>query len=118
MTNKLWQCPLKVERGSYQQMPAHWLGAIVNFYVGAASYEEALIRAVQVVRHMGMTFVDLVDGKVMQLDPDKWWDGYVMANFPEHHAFFPSQDRIHGIVSEGLVFHGPFAGWDREQVGA
>jgi hypothetical protein len=114
MTNKLWQCPIKVERGSYQQMPAHWLGAIVNFYVGAASHEEALMRAVQVLRHMGMVFVDLVDGKVIQLDHEKWWDEYVMANFPEHYAFYPSQDQIHSIVNEGLVCHGPFAGWDRE----
>ena len=114
MTNKLWQCPLKVERGSYQQMPAHWLGAIVNFYVGAPTYEEALMKAVQVLRQMGMVFVDLANGQVMQLDPSKWWDGHVIANFPEHYAFFPSQDQINNIVSEGLVFHGPFAGWDRE----
>lgn len=90
------------------------LGAIVNFYVGAASREEALMRAVQVLRHMGMVFVDLVDGKVIQLDHEKWWDEYVMVNFPEHYAFYPSQDQIHSIVNEGLVCHGPFAGWDRE----
>jgi hypothetical protein len=70
VTNKLWQCPLQVERGSYEQMPAEWVGAVVNFYVGAASYEEALTKAVQVLRHKGMIFVDLVGGKVALLDPD------------------------------------------------
>jgi hypothetical protein len=114
MTNKLWQCPLKVDRGSYQQMPANWVSAIVNFYIGAPTHEDALMKAVQVLRQMGMVFVDLVGGKVMQLDQNRWWDGYVMTNFPEHYTFFPSQDQIHKIVSEGLVFHGPFAGWDRE----
>ena len=74
MTNKLWQCVLQVERGTYQQMPAHWRGAMVDFYCGAQSHEEALMKAVQVLRHMGMVFVDLVDGKVMQLDPSNWWD--------------------------------------------
>jgi hypothetical protein len=112
--NKLWQCPLKVERGSYGQMPADWRGAIVSFYVGAPSHEEALTKAVQVLRHKGMIFVDLVDGKVMQLDPDKWWDGHVMSNFSEYYREFPAQDQIASIVSEGLVFHGPFFGWDRE----
>ena len=114
MTNKLWQCPLKVRRGSYEAMPPEWLGAIVNFYVGATSYEEALTKAVHAVRHKGMIFVDLVDGKVMQLDPDLWWDGHVMAHYPEYRDLFPSQDRIRSVVGEGLVFHGPFAGWDRE----
>ena len=114
MTNKLWECPLKVERGSYEQMPSEWLGAMVVFYVGAASYEDALSKAVHVIRHKGMVFVDLVGGQVLQLDPDRWWDGYVMAKYPEYRNAFPSQEQIHEVVSEGLVFHGPFAGWDRE----
>lgn len=114
MKNQLWRCPLKVSRGSYEQMPPDWLGAFVNFYVGAATYEEALTKAVHVVRHQGMVFVDLVDGKVTQLDPDLWWDGYVMANYPEYSDYFPTQAEVLGVVRDGLVFHGPFAGWDRE----
>ena len=47
MTNKLWQCSLKVERGTYEDMPKTWLGASVNYYVGAATYEEALEKAVK-----------------------------------------------------------------------
>ncbi len=115
VTNKLWKCPLHVDRGCYQQMPAEWLGAAVNVYIGAETYEEALTKAVHFLRHKGMVFVDLIGGKITQLDPDLWWDGYVMANYPEHRDFFPSQHQIGAIVSQGLVFHGPFAGWDRGQ---
>lgn len=95
-------------------MPPHWVGAVVNFYVGAVTYEEALTKAVQVLRHKGMNFVDLVGGKVMQLNPDVWWNDYVMANYSEYSEYFPSQDEIGGIVNEGLVFHGPFGGGDHE----
>ena len=42
MTNKLWQCPLKIERGTYSDMPESWLGASVNYYVGAENHQEAL----------------------------------------------------------------------------
>jgi len=112
--NKLWQCPLKVERGTYQEMPETWLGATVNYYVGAATYEEALEKAVTVVKSMGMVFVDLLDGKLIQLDPDMWWEGYVMVNYPKYSEYFPSQEEVISVVNEGLVFHGPFAGWERE----
>jgi hypothetical protein len=114
MQNQLWQCPLKVGRGSYEQMPSDWLGAVVNFYVGAATYEEALTKAVQVVRSMGMSFIDLVGGRVLQLDPERWWDGHVMASYPEFRDHFPTQAQVLGVVRDGLIFHGPFAGWDRE----
>lgn len=114
MTNVLWACPLKVERGSNQDMPKSWLGACVVFYVGAASHEAALEKAAKVLRHMGLIFVDLLEGKVIQLDPMQWWDGYVLVNFPEYANYFPSQEEVLRIVTEGLVFHGPFAGWDRE----
>ena len=112
MTNKLWQCPVKVERGTYTDMPETWVGASVNYYVGAETYEEALKKAVSVLRSMGMVFVDLYDGKVMQLNPDEWWDGYVMANYSEYSNHFPSQTEVLNVVKEGLVFHGPFAGWE------
>lgn len=46
VTNKLWKCPLHVDRGCYQEMPAEWLGAAVNVYIGAETYEEALTKAV------------------------------------------------------------------------
>jgi hypothetical protein len=117
MTNKLWQCHLHVERGTYEQMPSEWLGAAVSFYVGAPTYKEALAKAVRVAQHMGMVFVDLIGGKVVQLDPQRWWDGYVLANYPEYASWFPSQAQVLEIVRDGLVFHGPFAGWDQPEGG-
>lgn len=113
VTNKLWACPLQVERGTNQEMPESWLGACVVFYVGAITHEAALEKAVTVLRHKGMIFVDLLDGKVIQLDPTQWWEGHVLAQYPEYAQHFPSQEEVLRIVREGLVFHGPFAGWDR-----
>ena len=114
MENKLWQCPLKVERGTYEEMPESWLGATVNYYVGASTYEEAITKAVKVLQSVGMVFVDLVDGTVMQLNPESWWEGYVMASYPEYSDYFPSQEQVLNVVNEGLAFHGPFAGWEHE----
>ncbi|AVW98944.1 hypothetical protein [Vibrio vulnificus] len=110
MENKLWQCPLVVQRGTYKEMPESWLGATVNYYVGVSTYEEALTKSVKVLQSVGMVFVDLVDGKVVQLDPELWWEGYVMANYPEYSDYFPNQEEVFNVVNEGLVFHGPFMG--------
>ena len=117
MTNKLWLFPLRVARGSFQQMPADWRGAVVNFYVGAPTHQEGLLKAMTVVHGLGLVFVDLVDGSVSELDPGKWWDGYVIANFPDQQAAFPRQDQIRAIVDKGQVFHGPFVGGDGAQSG-
>ena len=114
MENKLWQCPLKVKRGTYEEMPETWIGATVSYYVGAPTYEEALTKAVTVLKSQGMEFVDLLDGKVIQLDPNEWWEGYVLENYAEYSDHFPSQETIIEVVTEGTVFHGPFAGWEAE----
>lgn len=114
MTNKLWQCPIIVKRGTYAETPQSWLGASVNYYVGAPTHDEALTKAVKALQSMGMTFVDLVDAKVMQLDHKTWWDVYVMANYPDYCEYFPTQEQVLNAVNKGLVFHGPFAGREHE----
>jgi hypothetical protein len=112
LDNKFWKCPVKVKRGSYEEMPESWIGAAVSYYVGAATDEEALTKAVSALKSHGMEFVDLLGGKVIQLDPDEWWDGYVMEIYAEHSEHFPDQDAVKKVVLEGSVFHGPFAGWE------
>lgn len=112
MENKLWQCPIKVKRGSYEEMPEAWYGAAVSYYVGAPTYEEALDKAVSELESQGMEFVELLGGNVIQLDPSGWWDGYVMENYAEYSERFPRQDAVIDIVEEGGLFHGPFAGWE------
>ena len=114
MLNKLWQCPFKVKRGTYEEMPKTWLGASVNYYVGAQTYEEALNKAITELNSRGMIFIELYNGKVNQIDPEQWWEGHVIANYSEYTKLFPSQEEVISIVKEGLVFNGPFAGWEHE----
>jgi len=115
MDNKLWECPLQIERGSNTKMPDSWLGAFVTYYVGARNYKEALQKAVSAVSSEGYIFKDIVDGQVFQVDSDRWWEGYVMKAHPEFSNYFPSQSRVKEIVRGGLLFHGPFIGWDRPE---
>ena len=112
MENKLWQCPIKVKRGTFEEMPESWIGAAVSYYVGAVTDEEALSKAVLEIESQGMEFLDLLGGKVIQLDPDQWWEGYVMQNYAEYSEHFPDQDTVDNLVLEGSIFHGPFAGWE------
>ncbi|MEM8715261.1 MAG: hypothetical protein AAGE92_05710 [Cyanobacteria bacterium P01_G01_bin.4] len=114
MENKLWQCPLEVKRGMYEAMPDSWLGAVVNYYVGAPTYQEALAKAVATLQSQGMEFVDLSGGQVFQLDPSQWWEGHVVAEYAEYSDYFPSQAEIETLVLNGGVCHGPFAGWHKE----
>ena len=112
--NKLWKCSLKVSRGSFDELPGDWLGAFVNFYAGAPSYEDACSKAVSIAESMGMEFVELSESKLVEIDPKDWWDEYVLPNYPEISDSFPSQEEILDIVERGMVFHGPFAGWKNE----
>lgn len=86
----------------------------MNYYIGAPTHEEALTKAVTVIQSQGMEFVELLDNKVIQLDADQWWEGYVMANYAEYKDYFPDQDAVIEIVTDGTVFHGPFAGWESD----
>ncbi len=94
MENKFWKCPVKVKRGTYEEMPESWIGAAVSYYVGAVTDEDALSKAVSVLTSQGMEFVDLLGGQVIQLDPDEWWEGYVMRNYAEYSEHFPDQDAV------------------------
>jgi hypothetical protein len=114
LDNKLWQCPVKVKRGTYEEMPESWAGAAVSYYVGAPNYEEALTKVVSTLKSQGMEFVDLLGGKVIQLDPFDWWEGYVIENYAQYSDHFPDQDTVMKVVAEGGVFQGPFAGWEKE----
>ncbi len=93
-------------------MPETWLGATVNYYAGAANHEQALLKVVNALQADGMIFKELLGGDVIHLDPDHWWDGYVMLNYAEYSDYFPAQEEVLNIVKNGLTFHGPFAGWE------
>ena len=103
-----------MKRGTDDIITESWIGAVVNYYVGAPTYQEALSKAVSILSDQGMELIDLWGGQVFQLELDRWWDGHVIANYEEHRDSFPGQDEIAKLVAEGAVFHGPFAGWDFE----
>ena len=115
MENKFWKCPVKLKRGTYEEMPESWIGAAVSYYVGAATDEDALSKAVSALESQGMEFVDLLGGQVIQLDPNEWWDGFVMRNYAEFSEHFPDQGAVNKVVLEGGIFHGPFAGWEAKE---
>ena len=112
--NLLFECPLIVSRGSSQDMPEEWKGAILNYIVAAKDYEAALYRAVNDLKSEGYVFESIHDGKVNQLDPTVWWEQYVMEKWSEYADHFPSQEDIEVILATGGIHKGPALGWENE----
>lgn len=110
----LYHCPIVVERGENASAPEEWIGAIVNLYVADTDHESALRRAAIEVRNDGYVFSGVHDNRVDQIDPEKWWDGHVLATWPEYADHFPSQTDIGSVVRCGGIFKGPVLGWDTE----
>ncbi|MBM3116077.1 hypothetical protein [Jeongeupia naejangsanensis] len=108
---KLFECPIRVTRGSNSEMPTEWKGAIIFFYVASSSYQEALLTAVAQLRAEGYEYQTVANGKVNQLDPSVWWSGFVMEKWSEHAAHFPSQSDLEALVAAGGYFRGPVLGW-------
>ena len=112
--NLLFECPIVVSRGTNMEMPNEWKGAILNYYVAAKDYEAALLRAADHLKDEGYKFENIYDGKVNQLDPDIWWEQYVMEKWYEYADHFPSQEDIEIILLTGGLHKGPALGWDNE----
>lgn len=108
---QLYECPIRVTRGSNPQMPPDWKGAIVFFYVASPSYQEALQVAVAQLRAEGYEYQTVEGGKVNQLDPSVWWHSFVMEKWREHAEHFPSQGELEALVATGGYFRGPALGW-------
>ncbi len=112
--NLLFECPLVVERGSNNEMPEKWKGAIITYYVAAQDYEAALYKAANELKSEGYIFSTVFEGKVNQLDPNNWWDGIVMEKWAEYSDHFPSQEDMKYIVITGGIHKGPCLGWENE----
>ena len=112
VTQRLWKVPLHVGRGSSTEMPANLAGAYVFVYVGAPNHEAALKAAVMHVRSRGYEFLDLHGGQVLQLEPSKW-QSYINSTWAEHRSHFPTQAEVISKLSQGFVFCGPFASYER-----
>ncbi|MGX5172434.1 hypothetical protein ACUR5C_00235 [Aliikangiella sp. IMCC44653] len=115
-SNLLFECPIIVSRGTNQEMPQEWKGAILCYYVAAPDYESALLRATDDLKSDGYRYENVHDGKVTQLDPAVWWEQYVMEKWSEHSDHFPSQEDIQVLVVTGGIHKGPALGWENEAV--
>lgn len=115
-TNLLFECPIVVSRGTNQEMPQEWTGAILSYYIAASDYESALLKAADNLKSDGYKFETVHDGKVSQLDPSVWWDKFVLEKWPEYSDHFPSQEEIHVLVVTGGIHKGPALGWENEAV--
>lgn len=113
-SNLLFECPMVVTRGTNEQMPKEWIGAILTYFVAAEDYESALLKAAHDLKSDGYKFENVYDGKVNQLDPGKWWKEYVMEKWHEYSDHFPSQDEIGIMVRTGGIHKGPALGWETE----
>lgn len=110
----LYHCPMVVEPGSNVEAPSDWIGAIVNLYVADTDHESALRRAAAEIEDDGYVLTGLHDDRVVQLDPEKWWDGHVLAVWPEHAAHLPSQAEIRFVLRCGGIVSGPVLGWSTD----
>jgi len=113
-SNLLFECPIAVSRGTNRAMPEEWKGAVLNYYVAAKDYESALYKAANDLKSDGYKFETVYDSKVKQLDPDVWWEQFVMEKWPEYSDHFPSQEDIEIILITGGIYKGPALGWENE----
>ncbi|RVU33358.1 hypothetical protein EOE67_17340 [Rheinheimera riviphila] len=113
-TNLLFECPIVVSRGTNQEMPQEWKGAILCYYVAAPDYESALLRVVDDLKSDGYKYENVHDGKVSQLDPAVWWEKYIMEKWSAYSNHFPSQEDIQVLVATGGIHKGPTLGWEND----
>ena len=85
-----FECPLLVRKGTSERMSAEWPLAVSFWYVAAKNYEDALLVAVAAACDAGFEFVSVYGGKVVQLDPQKWWSGLVMDKWRDYSDHLPS----------------------------
>lgn len=113
LQNALFLVSAKIRRGSSCEMPAHLVGALVDCFVAAPDHLSALRAAVEAIRTEGYVFEELVDGKVIQLDP-ALWPGLLERQYPDLVERLPAQPDAADFLMTGGVFFGPFLGWERE----
>jgi hypothetical protein len=109
--NSLFIAVFKIERGTSTQMPSNLKGALVPAFSAAPDPESAIKLAASKLTSQGFKIVD-IQAKVHQLDPNKW-EEYVESTWPEFKSRFPSQAQVLSGMKEGVVFFGPFAGYEQ-----
>jgi hypothetical protein len=110
MSNHLYEFTMKVFRGHGCDLPEGLAGAYVPSYVGAPDYQSALRKGVAEIKGMHYNF-DGIEGQVREL-PLPSWDEYISKAWPEFADRFPSASELPSLVEKGVVFFGPFAGFE------
>lgn len=105
-----FECPLVVRRGSNTEMPPEWPLGVSFRYVAAPNFEDALLHAVGSAKAEGFEFVNVFQGKVIQIDHTKWWSGVVMEQWQQYADHLPSQAQVEAAVATGGLFRGPTIG--------
>lgn len=101
---------MKVLRSKDCDLPANMQGAYVTTYAGATDFRSAVQKAVVAVTNMNYRFDD-VQGKVREIPVSSWSD-YVSKVWPDYSARLPNQEELPLLVERGMVFFGPFMGFE------
>ena len=110
--NKLFRINLHIGRGSNLDMPKNLVGAYVAVFVGAVDHESAAFTAVSAIRDRGYEFIDISDGQIHELDPQKW-NSFVLDAWPDFVVDFPDQSHVIDSLTHDFLFIGPFASYER-----
>lgn len=108
---KLFRLTLHVLRGSNSDMPSNLAGAHVPVFVSATDHEAAAFKAVSSLTKQGFEFVDISDGKLHELDPNKW-DAFVKEAWADFEDHFPKQSQVIAGLNSDFLFTGPFASYE------
>ena len=112
---KLLRLTLHVLRGSNSEMPANLAGAHVPVFVSAANHEAAALKAVSSLTTQGFEFVDISDGKIHELDPNKW-EAFIGEAWRDFATHFPKQAVVINQLDSGFLFIGPFASYESNKI--
>ena len=114
MSNNLYLINLHIGRGTSTEMPDQLAGAYVPCFSASTDPESAARQAVTDLARRGYEFLGISDNKIHQLDPLAW-DSYVHSAWPEFADHYPSQKQVNAGMASGLLFFGPFAGYESER---
>jgi hypothetical protein len=108
---RLFRLNIHLGRGRNAEMPANLIGAFVPVFVAALDHEAAAHAAVSNLTGRGFEFLDIVDRKIVELDPTTW-DEFVRENWPDFVSHFPSQSEVQKGLQSEFLFTGPLASYD------
>ncbi len=69
------------------------------------------MKAVAEVRSRGLSFIDIADGQIHELDPYRW-DAFVIEAWADFAAGFPTQSKVIESLRTNFVFIGPYASYE------